>query len=115
LQPNAKPPESRALSKLGGAFTALAATLLSVDALTDIPHLGVIVRISNCDVVAGVRKVFEQMFHVSHSSLGRQALNNMMRRLSNDSPVVPTAIGLGPECPCGLAKGIRRYLFGSSE
>jgi hypothetical protein len=55
------------------------------------------------------------MFHVSHSSSGRQALNNMMGRLSNDSPVVPAAIGLSPECPCGLAKGIRRYLFGSRE
>jgi hypothetical protein len=75
----------------------------------------VIVRISNCDVITCVRKVIEQMFYVSHGSLGRKALNNMMGRLSNDSPVVPTAIGLGPECPCGLAKGIRRYLFSSSE
>jgi integrase len=37
----------------------------------------------------------------------------MMGRLSNESPIVPTAIGLGPECAC--AKGIGRYLFGSSE
>jgi hypothetical protein len=79
-----------------GALFALAAKLLSVDTLTEIPHLGVIVRISNCDVVAGVRKVFKQMFHVSHGSLGRQALNNMMGCLSNDSPVVPTAFGLSP-------------------
>jgi len=83
--------------------------------LTDIPYRAEIVRISNCDIVAGVWNMFEQMFHVSHSSSGRQALNNMMSRLSNNSPTVPTAIGLGAECPCGLAKGIRCYLFGSGE
>jgi hypothetical protein len=55
------------------------------------------------------------MFHVSYSSSGGQALDNMMGGLSNDPPVVPTAMGLGSECPCGLTKGIRRYLFGSSE
>ena len=74
-----------------------------------------IVRISNCDVVAGVRKIFEQMFHVGHSSSGRQALNNMMGRLSDDPPVVPAAIGLGPECPCGFAKGIRRYRLAAAN
>ena len=97
-------PGSRGLvCKFVGALLALAAELLSVDALTEIPHDGVVVRISNCDVVAGVRKMFEQMLHVSHSSSGGQALNNMMRGLSNDPPVVPAAIGLGRECPCGLA------------
>jgi len=94
---------------------ALAAKLLSVDTLPNILYQAMIVRISNCDVVAGLRKLFEQMFYVSHSSSGRQALDNMMGGLSDDPPVVPTAIGLGSECPCGLAKGIRRYLFGSSE
>jgi len=98
-----------------GALFALAANLLSIDALADIPHLGVIVRISNCDVVAGVRKMFKQMLHVSHGGLGRQALNNMVGCLSNDSPVVPTTSGLSPKCSRGLAKGIGRYLFGSSE
>ena len=83
--------------------------------LTDVPYKAVIVRIGNCDVVAGLRKLFEQMFHVSYSSSGGQALDNMMGGLSNDPPVVPTAIGLGCECPCGLAKGSRRYLFGRSE
>ena len=74
-----------------------------------------IVRIGNCDVVAGVRKVVEQMLHVSHSSSGRQALDNVMGSLSNDLPTVPTAIRPGAECPCRLAKSIRCYLFGSSE
>ena len=96
-------------------MTPLAAKLLSVDTLTEIPHSGVIVRIRNCDVVAGLRRVVEQMLYVSYSSSGRQALNDMMGGLSNDSPTVPAAIGLSAECPCGLAKGIRRYCFGSSE
>jgi hypothetical protein len=100
--------------EVASAF-ALAAKLLSVDTLTEIPHSGVVVRISNCNVVAGARKMFEQMFHVSHSGSGRQALNNMMGRLSNNSPIVPTASGLGAERPCGLAKGIGRCLFGGSE
>jgi hypothetical protein len=55
------------------------------------------------------------MLHVSHSSSERQALNDMMGGLSNDSATVPAAIGLSAERPCGLAKGIRRYCFGSSE
>jgi len=101
--------------KFVGALLALAAEILSVDTLTEIPHDGVVVRISNRNVVAGVWKMFEQMFHVSHRSLGRPALNNMTGRLSNNSPIVPTAIGLSAERPCGLAKGIRRYLFGSGE
>jgi hypothetical protein len=96
-------------------ITPLTAKLLSAGTLTDISYRAVIVRISNCDVVAGVRKMFEQMLHVSHSGSGRQALDNMMGSLSNNSPVVPTAIGLSAERPCGLAKGIRRYSFGSSE
>jgi hypothetical protein len=54
-----------------GRVIALAAKLLSVNALTQIPHHGVVVRISNCDVVASMRKAFEEMFKVSDGSLGR--------------------------------------------
>ena len=87
----------------------LAAEILGDGPLAEIPHQGVVIGIGNCDVVAGVRKVFEQMFHVSHGSFGREALNNMMGRLPNDSPGVPTALGLSRKCSCGFAKRIRRY------
>jgi len=44
-------------------------------------------------------------------SLGRQPLNNMMSRLSNDSPVVPAAFGLGrnvrADSPTGLLEKLR--------
>ena len=72
-------------------------------------------RIRDCDVVAGLRKVFEQVFHVSYGSPRRQALNNVMVCLSNDSPVVSTAFGLGAQCSRGLAKGIRSLFFGGGE
>jgi hypothetical protein len=91
-----KPHESRALYTIGGALLTLATKLLSVDALPNIPYQAVIVRISNCDVVAGVRKVFEQMLHLSQRSSGGQALNNMMRGLSNDPPVVPALSDWAP-------------------
>jgi hypothetical protein len=74
-----------------------------------------IARINNCDVVAGTRKLFEQIFHVGHSSPGRQALNNMMCRFSNDLAVVPPALRLGTEGSRGLSKNISRYSLGGSK
>ena len=48
---------------------ALAAKLLNVDTLTEVSHLGMVVRIADRDVGAGIGKVFEQMFHVGHRCL----------------------------------------------
>src|ERR1022692_358176 len=94
---------------------ALAAKILSVLALTEISHLGVVVRIGDRDLCAGIGKVFEQVFHVRHGGLRRQALNNMMGRLSNNWPIVPAALGLSRKCSCGLSEGLSRYPFGCSE
>jgi len=87
----------------------LAAKLLCVDALTETSHLAVAVRIGNSDVGAGIGKVFEQMFHMAHRRLGGEALNDVIIRLSNDSPSVATASELRRKCSCGPAEGIRRY------
>lgn len=62
----------------------LAAKFRRVDTLAGIPHQGMVVRIGNCDVVAGVWKVIGQLFHVGHGSLRSQALNNVMGRLSHN-------------------------------
>ena len=99
-----------------GCVIALAAKLLSVDALTEIAHLsGVVVRIGYRDVGAGIGKVLKQMLHVGHCSLSRQPLNNMVGRLSDDPPVIAAAFGLGPKCSCRFAKGIRRDRLGGSK
>ena len=74
-----------------------------------------IARINNCDGVAATRKLFEQIFHVGHSSPGRQALNNMMRCLSNDLAGVPPALRLGTERSRGLSKNISRYFLGGGK
>jgi len=52
------------------ASLALAAEFLGFDTLAEISHVGAITGIGYRDVVTGVRKVIEQMFHVSHGSLG---------------------------------------------
>jgi hypothetical protein len=65
--------------------------------------MAVVLRMGNRDVVvACAGKVLKLMFHVSHGSLGRQQLHNMMGCLPMIRTGIPTAFGLRPKCSCGL-------------